>query len=142
MENTKSQQAFNPFAAFPAQDRTKIEIIEAWLRASNAWSKAALDPNNTVKLSEGFYALMQWYILVHGYTKARKNANLENLREKLKLIPEVASGKKLITQVMGINELSDYQLFASEYMYAVGITDILQYHRPDEQYLVIGMAER
>jgi len=141
MENNP-KPPFNAFSAFPAQDRTKMEVIDAWLNANGKWSESMKDPNNNTKLADSFFAISKWYILVHGYTKARKNEEISKLKDKLQFIPMVAIGKKLITDVITINELTNLQLLASEYMYAIGITDILMHHRPDELYIAIGQAER
>jgi len=134
-------QVVNPYASFPAFDRTKLEIIDDYISALDAWKVAAKDQHNPNKLMDAVLALLQWYVWVHGFTVVKAKVELKELKNKFAKLKQVQEGKA-VSEIIDFNELSGFILVASEYMYELKITNILVHQRPDKLYLAQGTAER
>lgn len=144
MESNPQPEKFNPYSAFPAYERVKLEIFDRYLKAIDAWSNAAQDASNQEKLTRATLKLVEWYITVHGYTEKRAAPNLVGLRNIMEKWYELSRGLHPggIVEMINHKQLAAYVLQASLYMNELGITNVLQKHREDKYYLAQGVAER
>jgi len=144
MENNPTQEKFNPYSAFPAYERVKLEIFDRYLKAIDAWSDSAQYATDTTRLTKATLKLVEWYITVHGYTNKKDAPELGGLREIMEKWHELSAGKypQGIIAVINHRKLAVYVLEASLYMNELGITNVLQKHREDKYYLAQGIAER
>ena len=135
---------YSPYSAFPSYERTKMEVIDKFLAATNAWREAAEDSANEIKLQKATLKLVEWYVLVHGYTKAKPNPKLQGLQKLMKEWWKFRAGAYTqgIKALIDHDKLADYVLDMSDYMNSLGVTSILQHHKADKFYLGEGMAER
>lgn len=135
------KEGYTPYSAFPSYERTKIEIIDAWLAATNSW-RVLLFHWDYHKAHGLLCDILRWYILIHGYRNKQEKLELENIKNKLEGIEKFAEGKQAIEPVLNPKELNQFMLWASEYMEELKITGILQHHQPDENFLVEGAVDR
>jgi hypothetical protein len=144
MENNPQPEKFNPYSAFPAYERVKLEIFDRYLKAIDSWSNAAEDSSNQEKLKRATLKLVEWYVTVHGYTEKKEAPGLTGLRGIMQKWHELSAGMHPggITALTNHRQLTEYVLAASLYMNELGITSILQRHREDKYYLAEGAAER
>lgn len=127
------------YSSFPAYDRVKLEIIDAFLETLNLWKAAAYETNNINSLNRALVSLSKWYFWVAGFHKVKPNEKLDLLRAKiLNLQFSRDRGKGEIKY----EELTEFLLEASDYLYELKITNILMPEKNPKFYLVEGMAER
>lgn len=138
----KSQpDAGNPYSAFPAYERVKLEIFDRYLAALDAWDVAAASPTSPTEITAATLKLLKWYTLVYGYNKQRACKELEPLKGIMLVWYKLRDGRMSIDKLIDHERLATYILAASEYMNELGITKILQHHKPDRQHIVSGIAE-
>jgi hypothetical protein len=138
-ETTPGKPAFSQYAAFPAYERTKVEILDAYLKQIEDWKTAVKTPNDVTRFKEAVFSLIQWYVLVHGYTKVKPTKDLDKLKGGLDRLHEIVKGGRNIDALFTLKDLNEFQLAASVYMNELGITSILQHHRKDQVYIADGM---
>ena len=147
VEGGEARQSFTPYTSFPADDRTKIEIVDAYLDSIRKWQRCLEDPLSQPRLKTAVISLLGWYVWVHGFGKKNENLEIVSLRNKMLKLdyesPELGiSSDKTSKTVISMSELTGFMLSASEYMYELKITDILRRQSKPEDFLVQGMAKR